>query len=170
MNRQLSSIPSAANIVDDPQGPVWTHGSPRRQSNLEVERLWFGVTGQYVRWMVTWIVPNINRLLSPSTFPTRRGVRFFNRMELLAIPQVPQWSFSAGYISHVAEMYPEKLYLRTEVTGVKNTHTLVPGGWTHVYTEMWELSELVLLYSPHMCTHTACSERKTVTSDLPWYF
>ena len=29
MNHQLSSIPSAANIVDDPQGPVWTHGSPR---------------------------------------------------------------------------------------------------------------------------------------------
>ena len=24
MNHQLSSIPSAANIVDDPQGPVWT--------------------------------------------------------------------------------------------------------------------------------------------------
>ena len=36
INRQLSSIPSAANIVDDPEGPVWTHGS-----NLEVERLWF---------------------------------------------------------------------------------------------------------------------------------
>ena len=35
MNRQLSSIPSAANIVDDPQGPVWTHGSPRRHSNLK---------------------------------------------------------------------------------------------------------------------------------------
>ena len=34
MNRQLSSIPSA-NIVDDPQGLVWTHSSPRRQSNLE---------------------------------------------------------------------------------------------------------------------------------------
>ena len=33
---QLSSIPSAANIDDDPQGPVWTHGSPRRQSNLEM--------------------------------------------------------------------------------------------------------------------------------------
>ena len=95
MNRQLSSIPSAANIVDDPQGPVWTHGSPRRQSNLEVERLWFGVTsntevpGRSVRWMVTLIVPNINRFLPPSTFPTTRGVRFFNRMELLAIPQVP---------------------------------------------------------------------------------
>ena len=94
MNRQLSSIPSAANIVDDPQGPVWTHGSPR-QSNLEVERLWFGVTsntevpGRSVRWMVTLIVPNINRFLPPSTFPTTRGVRFFNRMELLAIPQVP---------------------------------------------------------------------------------
>ena len=64
MNHQLSSIPSAANIVYDPQGPVWTHGSPRRQSN-------------------------INRFLPPSTFPTTRGVRFFNRMELLAIPQVP---------------------------------------------------------------------------------
>ena len=35
------------------------------------------------------IVPNINRFLPPSTFPTTRGVRFFNRMELLAIPQVP---------------------------------------------------------------------------------
>ena len=33
-----------SNFVNDPQGPVWTHGSPRRQSNLEVERLWFGVT------------------------------------------------------------------------------------------------------------------------------
>ena len=40
-------------------------------------------------WMVTLIVPNINRLLPPSTFQTTRGVRFFNRMELLAIPQVP---------------------------------------------------------------------------------
>ena len=30
MNRQLSSIPSTANIVDDPQRSVWTHGSPRR--------------------------------------------------------------------------------------------------------------------------------------------
>ena len=27
MNRQLSTIPSATNIVDDPQGPVWTHSS-----------------------------------------------------------------------------------------------------------------------------------------------
>ena len=95
MNRQLSSIPRAANIVDDPQGPVCTHGSPRRESNLEVERLWFGVTsntevpGRSVRWTVTLIVPNINRFLPPSTFPTTRGVRFFNRMELLAIPQVP---------------------------------------------------------------------------------
>ena len=102
MNRQLSSIPSAANIDDDPQGPVWTHGSPRRQSNLEVERLWFGVTSntevprRSVRWMVTLIVPNINRLLPPSTFPTTSGVRFFNRMELLAIPQVPLCSFSGG--------------------------------------------------------------------------
>ena len=69
MNRQLSSISSAANIVVDPQGPVWTHGSPRRQSNLDIG--------------------NINRFLPPSTFPTTRGVRFFNRMELLAIPQVP---------------------------------------------------------------------------------
>ena len=44
--------------------------------------------------MVTLIVPNINRFLPPSTFP--RGVRFFYRMELLAIPQVPLWSFSGG--------------------------------------------------------------------------
>ena len=44
MKRQLSSIPRAANIVDDTQGPVWTHGSPRRQSNLEEEGLRFGVT------------------------------------------------------------------------------------------------------------------------------
>ena len=44
MNRQLSFIPSASNIVDDPQGPIWTHSSPRRQSSWEVERLWFGVT------------------------------------------------------------------------------------------------------------------------------
>ena len=43
MNRQLSSIPSTANIVNDPLGPVWTHGSPRRQSNLEVERLCLGL-------------------------------------------------------------------------------------------------------------------------------
>ena len=35
MNRQLSSIPSASNIVEDPQGHIWTQGSPRRQSNLE---------------------------------------------------------------------------------------------------------------------------------------
>ena len=88
--------PIAANkqVVDDPQGPVWTHGSPRRQSNLEVESLWFGVAsntevpGRSVRWMVTLIVPNINRFLPLSTFSTTRGVRFFNRMELLAIPQV----------------------------------------------------------------------------------
>ena len=102
MNYQLSSTPSAANIFDDPQGPVWTHGSPRRHSNLEVERLWFGVTsnkevpGRSVRWMVTLIVPNINRFLPPSTFPTTRGVRFVNWMELLSIPQVPLWSFSGG--------------------------------------------------------------------------
>ena len=102
MNRQLSSIPSGANIVDNPQGPIWTHGSRRRQSNLEVERLWFGVTsntevpGRSVRWMATLIVPNINRLLPPSTFPTTRGVRFFNRMELLGIPQVPLWNVSEG--------------------------------------------------------------------------
>ena len=102
MNRQLSFIPSATNIVDDPQGPFWTHGSSRRQSNLEVERLWFGVTSNMevpwrsIRWMVTLIVPNINRFLPPSTFPTTRGVRFFNRMELLAISQVPLWSFSGG--------------------------------------------------------------------------
>ena len=94
-NCKLSSIPSATNIVDDPQGPVWTHGSPRRQSNLEVERLSFGVTsntevpGRSVRWMVTLIVPNINRFLPPSTFTTKRRVRFFNRIELLAISQVP---------------------------------------------------------------------------------
>ena len=112
MNRQLSSIPSTflflylffkfIFIVDDPQGPVWTYGSPRRQPNLEVERLWFGVASNTevpwssVRWMVTLIVPNINRFLPPSTFPTTRGVRFFNRMELLAIPQVPQWQFLRG--------------------------------------------------------------------------
>ena len=96
MNRQLSSIPSEANIVNDPQGPIWTHGSHRRQSNLEGQRLWFWVTsntevpGRSVRWMVTLIVPNINRFLPPSTFPTTRGVSFFNRMELLAIPQVPR--------------------------------------------------------------------------------
>ena len=86
MDRQLSSIPSAANIVDDPQRPVWTHGSPTRQSNLEVERLWLGVTsntevpGRSVRWMVTLIVPNINRLLPPSTFPTTRG-QIFQQVE-----------------------------------------------------------------------------------------
>ena len=102
MNCQLSFIPSAANIVDDPQGSVWTHGSPRRQSNLEVERLWFGVTsntevpGRSVRWMVTLIVPNINIFLPPSTFPTTKEVRFFNRMDILAIPQVPLWGFSGG--------------------------------------------------------------------------
>ena len=36
-----------------------------------------------------------NRCLHPSTIPTTRGVRFFNRMELLAIPQIPP-SFSGG--------------------------------------------------------------------------
>ena len=46
--------------------------------------------------MVTWIVPTINRFLPPSIFPTTRGVRFFNKMELLVIPQVPLWSFSGG--------------------------------------------------------------------------
>ena len=43
---------------------------------------------------VTLLVPNINRFLPPSTFPTTRGVRFFNK--LLAIPQVPLWNFSGG--------------------------------------------------------------------------
>ena len=33
-----------------------------------------------------------------------------------------------GCCSDVAEMYLKKLYLRMEVTGVKNTHTLVLGG------------------------------------------
>ena len=46
--------------------------------------------------MVTLIVPNINSFLPSSTFPTTKGVRFFNRIELLAIPQVPLWSFSGG--------------------------------------------------------------------------
>ena len=32
----MSSIPSAANIVDGPQGTVWTHGSPRGQSNGKI--------------------------------------------------------------------------------------------------------------------------------------
>ena len=54
------------------------------------------VPGRSVRWMVTLIVPNINRFLPPSTFRTTRVVRFFNRIELLAIHQVPQWSFSGG--------------------------------------------------------------------------
>ena len=88
-----SSVELHPNIVDNPQGPIWTHGSPRRQSNLEVER--GGVTsntevpGRSVRWMVTLIVPNNNRLFPPSTFPTTRGVRFLKRMNRLAIPQVP---------------------------------------------------------------------------------
>ena len=47
MNCQFSSITSASNIFDQPQGPVWTHSSPRRQLKLEVERLWFGVTSNY---------------------------------------------------------------------------------------------------------------------------
>ena len=34
-----------------------------------------------------------DQILPPSTFP---GLIFFNRMELLAIPQVPLWSFSGG--------------------------------------------------------------------------
>ena len=42
------------------------------------------------------IVPNINRFMPPSAFPTTRGVRSFNRMELLAVPQVPLWSLSGG--------------------------------------------------------------------------
>ena len=77
-------------------------GPPVHPENFEGERLGFGVTsntkvpGRSVRWMVTLIVPNINRFLSPSPFPTTRGVRFFNRMELLAIPQVPLCSFSGG--------------------------------------------------------------------------
>ena len=117
MNRQLSSIPSATNIVDDPQGPVWTHGSPRRQSNLEVERLWFGVAsntqvpGRSVRWMVTLIVPNINRFLPPSTFPTTRGVRFFNRMELLAIPQGEEDQGSSGMASTVSRYEYYRAYV-----------------------------------------------------------
>ena len=92
MKHQLGSIPSADNIVDDPRGPS---GPTVHPEDLEVERLWFGVTsntevpGRSVKWMVTLIVPNINRFLPPSTFPTTRGVQFFNRMELLAIPQVP---------------------------------------------------------------------------------
>ena len=91
INRQLSSIPSIANIVDDPQGPVWTQGSPRRQSNLEGGKI---MVRGYIQCGDTLIVPNINRFLPPSTFPITRGVRFFNR--ILAIPQVPLWSFSGG--------------------------------------------------------------------------
>ena len=34
------------------------------------------VPGRSVRWMVTLIMPNINRFLPPSTFPTTRGLRF----------------------------------------------------------------------------------------------
>ena len=72
MNRQLSSTPSAANIVDDPQGPVWTQSSPRRQSNLEVKRLWFGVTSntevdgnidsaKYQQILASQYIPNYKR-------------------------------------------------------------------------------------------------------------
>ena len=93
MNRQLSSIPSAANIVDDPQGPVWTHGSPRRQSNLEVERLWFGVTsntevpGRSVRVDGNIDSAKYKQILASQYIPNYKGVRFFNTMELLTIPQ-----------------------------------------------------------------------------------
>ena len=95
----VSWAPSQAPPKLSPSG---NPSGPTVHPNLEVERLWFGVTsnmevpGRSVRWMVTLIVPNINRFLPPSTFPTTRGVRFLNRIELLAIPQVPLWSFSGG--------------------------------------------------------------------------
>ena len=88
--RQYCRRPSGARL--DPQFTqktyimVWGFGIT---SNTEVP-------GRSVRWMVTLIVPNISRFLPPNTFPTTRGVRFFNRMELLAIPQVPLWTFSGG--------------------------------------------------------------------------
>ena len=63
------------------------YGLLRRGGKIMVWSLIQVVPGR--RWMVTLIVPNINRSLHPSTFLTTRGVRFFNRMELLAIPQVP---------------------------------------------------------------------------------
>ena len=83
MNSQLSSIPRAANIVTDPQGSVWTHGSPRRQSNLEVERLWFGVTsnmevpGKICK--VTLIVPNIKQILASQYIPNYKRGQIFQQ-------------------------------------------------------------------------------------------
>ena len=85
MNSQLSSVLSATNIVDNHQGPVWTHGSPRGQIHLEVERLWFGVTSntevteRSVRWMVTLIVPNINSFLPPTTIPNYKRGQIFQQ-------------------------------------------------------------------------------------------
>ena len=92
--RQYCQQPSGARL--DPQftqkrvkfggGKIMVWGYT---SNMEVPE-------RSIRWMVTLIVPNINRFLPPSIFPTTRGVRFFNRMEFLAIPQVSLWSFSGG--------------------------------------------------------------------------
>ena len=48
MNRRLSSILSTANIVDDPQGPVWTHSSPRRQSKFGGGKIMVSGYIQYV--------------------------------------------------------------------------------------------------------------------------
>ena len=81
MNHQLSSIPSAANI----KGSVWTHGSPRRQSNLEVERLWFGVTsntevpGRSVRWMVTLISAKYQQILASQYIPNYKSGQIFQQ-------------------------------------------------------------------------------------------
>ena len=83
INRQLSSIPSAANIVNDPQGPVWPHGSPRRQIMV-----WGYIQYGGAR-EICKVDGNIDsakylaRVLPLSTFPTTRGVRFFNGWSFL---------------------------------------------------------------------------------------
>ena len=73
MNRQFSSIPSAANIVDD-RGPSGLTVHPEDKFGGGKIMVWVTsnteVPGRSVRWMVTLMVPNINRFLHPSTFPT----------------------------------------------------------------------------------------------------
>ena len=122
---QLSSIPSAANIVNNPQGPIWTQGSPRRQSNLEVERLWFGVKsnmevpGRSVRWMVKLIdscLPVHSQLQVGSDFSTGRSSLPYLRFHY-EVSQGEEDQGPSGMASTVSRY--ENYYWRTKLKNLE---------------------------------------------------
>ena len=86
--------PTLSMTLRDPSGPT---------VHPEDSQIWswkdysFEVTGRSVRWITdsaTRLTPKSASCIWESQYIPNWGVWFFNRMELLAIPQVPLWSFS----------------------------------------------------------------------------